>query len=169
MANPMVLLETSMGEILIELDQEKAPVTVENFLSYVDAGHYDGLIFHRVIENFMIQGGGFNMRMQEKESKAPIVNEAANGLSNDAGTIAMARTMDPHSASAQFFINVKDNAFLNHSAPTRDGFGYCVFGKVSEGMDVVNKIKKVKTKTYGPFDDVPVDPVSIISAKRFEL
>ncbi len=168
MSNPMVLLETDKGEILIELDAEKAPKTVENFLKYVDDGFYDGLVFHRVIENFMIQGGGMDGMMREKESGAPIENEADNGLANDRGTLAMARTNDPHSATAQFFINVKDNGFLNHSSKTPDGWGYCVFGRVTEGMDVVDKIRKVQTTTKGYHQDVPKDPVYISKASRFD-
>jgi peptidyl-prolyl cis-trans isomerase B (cyclophilin B) len=169
MANPMVLLETSLGDILLELFPEQAPVTVANFLQYVDDEHYDGLIFHRVIDNFMIQGGGMSVMMREKPGRDPIKNEAGNGLANDTGTVAMARTSDVDSATAQFFINVSDNVFLNHRDETVSGFGYCVFGKVAEGMDVVNKIKKVRTKTFGPFSDVPSDPVSIITARRFEV
>ncbi len=164
----MVLLETSMGLITLELYPDKAPATVANFLQYVDAGHYEGVIFHRVIENFMIQGGGFSIAMKEKPTQAPVINEADNGLSNLTGTIAMARTMEPHSASAQFFINTSDNVFLDHKGKTPDGWGYCVFGKVVDGMDVVNKIKKVKTRRQGFHDDVPVEPVSIISAMREE-
>ena len=164
----MVLMETSMGLITLELYPDKAPATVANFLQYVDAGHYEGVIFHRVIENFMIQGGGFNISMKEKPTQAPVVNEADNGLSNLTGTIAMARTMDPHSASAQFFINTNDNVFLDHKGKNPDGWGYCVFGKVIDGMDVVNKIKKVKTRRQGFHDDVPVEPVSIISVMREE-
>ncbi|MEW5772812.1 MAG: peptidylprolyl isomerase [Thermodesulfobacteriota bacterium] len=168
MSNPLVLIETSMGEILIELFAEQAPETVKNFLQYVDDKFYDGVIFHRVIKNFMIQGGGLAFDMKEKPTRAPIKNEASPALPNLAGTIAMARTPDPHSASAQFFINLKDNAFLNHTAPTMDGFGYCVFGKVAEGFENVEKIGKVKTRSYLGHDDVPAEPVSIISAVRFE-
>ncbi|MDL2314362.1 peptidyl-prolyl cis-trans isomerase, partial [Desulfovibrio sp. OttesenSCG-928-C14] len=157
MSNPMVLLETSSGDILIELFADKAPKTVENFLSYVDEGFYANTIFHRVIKDFMIQGGGMTMRMEDKKTKAPIKNEANNGLSNKRGTIAMARTMDPHSASAQFFINTVDNEGLDFSAETTSGWGYCVFGQVVEGLDVVDKISKVKTKSQGMHDDVPVD------------
>lgn len=169
MANPHVLLETSAGDILVELFAEQAPVTVENFLRYVDQEFYDGLIFHRVIDNFMIQGGGMTLQMKEKPAGAPIKNEANNGLKNVTGTLAMARTMDPHSASAQFFINVKDNAFLDFKDESTQGWGYAVFGKVVDGMDVVNKIKKTRTRTVGPFSDVPVDPILIISARRFEM
>jgi peptidyl-prolyl cis-trans isomerase B (cyclophilin B) len=169
MSNPMVLLETPMGEILIELWPDKAPETVANFLKYVDAEFYDGLIFHRVIKGFMIQGGGMDMMMREKKTNAPVKNEARTDTPNVVGTIAMARTPDPHSATAQFFINVADNHFLDHRDDTADGFGYCVFGKVAEGMEAVEKIAKVKTKTAGFHADVPVDPITIISAKRFEL
>lgn len=161
----MVKLETSMGDILIELDTEKAPKTTDNFLAYVNAGHYDGTIFHRVIDGFMIQGGGMNAEMEEKPTRKPIENEADNGLANDAYTIAMARTMDPHSATAQFFINVKKNDFLDHTAKTPQGWGYAVFGKVSEGQGVVNQIKKVATGRKGMHEDVPVEPVSIIKAE----
>ena len=145
--NPVVLLETTSGDILVELYPDKAPETVANFLKYVDDGFYNNTIFHRVIPGFMIQGGGFTARMQQKDTSAPIKNEADNGLKNDRGTIAMARTMDPHSATAQFFINLVDNDFLNFQAPSGNGWGYCVFGRVTEGMDVVDKIAKVKTTT----------------------
>lgn len=165
---PVILLETSSGDILIELYPDKAPKTVENFLNYVDAGFYNNTIFHRVIKGFMIQGGGLDARMNEKETKAPVQNEAGNGLKNERGTIAMARTMDPHSATAQFFINLVDNDFLNHTEPSGDGWGYCVFGKVTDGMDVVDAIAKVKTKSVGSYDDVPVDMVMITGASRFE-
>ncbi len=168
MANPNVLIETTSGDILVELFPEAAPKTVENFLSYVDDGFYANTIFHRVIPNFMIQGGGMGARMDEKETKAPVENEANNGLKNDKGTLAMARTMDPHSATAQFFINHTNNDFLNHSEPTMNGWGYCVFGKVIEGIEVVDKIAKVKTKSMGMHDDVPVDMVMITNASRFE-
>ena len=164
---PQVLLETTSGDILLELDPEKAPKTVENFLKYVDEGFYDNTIFHRVIPNFMIQGGGMDAKMKEKPTHDPIPNEADNGLKNERGTIAMARTADPHSASAQFFINHADNAFLNHREPTKDGWGYAVFGKVIDGMDVVDKIAKVKTRSQGIHDDVPVDMVLITKASRF--
>ena len=157
----MVKLETDMGDILIELDAEKAPVTTANFLNYVKAGHYDGTIFHRVIDGFMIQGGGMNAAMEEKETGASIENEADNGLTNDAYTVAMARTMDPHSATAQFFINVKKNDFLNHTAKTPQGWGYAVFGKVAQGQGVINKIKGVQTGRQGMHDDVPVEPITI--------
>ena len=160
----MVRLETSMGEIGIELDAQKAPKTVANFLAYVNAGHYDGTIFHRVIDGFMIQGGGMTEDMQEKPTRAPVENEADNGLKNDAYTVAMARTMDPHSATAQFFINVKKNDFLNHKAKNPQGWGYAVFGKVTKGHGVVNKIKGVATGRKGMHDDVPLEPVTIIKA-----
>lgn len=169
MSNPMVLLETSMGDILIELFADKAPKTVENFLAYVDDGFYDGLIFHRVIRDFMNQGGGMDMMMKEKATRAPVVNEASAEVPNARGTIAMARTMEPHSATAQFFINVKDNTFLNRRGDTPDAFGYCVFGRVEDGMEVVDKMNKVRTKRAGFHDDVPADPVTIISARRFEV
>lgn len=160
----MVILKTNYGDISIELDFDKAPKTAENFVQYVKDGYYDGTIFHRVIDNFMIQGGGFEPGMKQKSTRDPIENEADNGLANDAGTIAMARTMDPHSASAQFFINVKDNDFLNHSAKTAQGWGYAVFGKVAEGMDVVNKIKAVATTMAAGHQDVPAEDVIIESA-----
>lgn len=166
--NPIVLLETTSGDILIELYPDKAPETVKNFLQYVDDGFYNNTIFHRVIPGFMIQGGGMGARMDEKETREPIKNEADNGVKNERGTIAMARTMEPHSASAQFFINLVDNDFLNFSEPTINGWGYCVFGKVTEGMDVVDKIAKVKTKTVGIHENVPVDLVMITGASRFE-
>jgi peptidyl-prolyl cis-trans isomerase B (cyclophilin B) len=159
-----VTLETSHGNIVIELDADKAPETVKNFLSYVNDGFFDGTIFHRVIPNFMIQGGGFTTDMVQKKTEAPIKNEADNGLSNDRGTIAMARTNDPHSATAQFFINHNDNAFLNHSAPTAQGWGYCVFGKVTEGMDTVDAIAAVKTGNDSGHADVPVETVIITKA-----
>jgi peptidyl-prolyl cis-trans isomerase B (cyclophilin B) len=159
-----VTLQTSKGDIVLELNREKAPITVDNFIGYVKSGHYDGTIFHRVIEGFMIQGGGFESGLRQKPTREPIQNEANNGLSNETGTIAMARTMAPHSASAQFFINVKDNTFLDHTAPTSQGWGYAVFGKVVEGMDVVNEIKKVRTGSRGGHDDVPVEDVTINKA-----
>jgi peptidyl-prolyl cis-trans isomerase B (cyclophilin B) len=165
--NPLVLLETSSGDMLIELFPEQAPETVKNFLHYVDEGFYANTIFHRVIPDFMIQGGGLTMKMEEKATLDPIPNEADNGLPNERGAVAMARTGDPHSATAQFFINVVDNDFLNHSEPTAQGFGYCVFGKVQEGMDVVDAIRKVKTRTVGVHGDVPVDMVLITCASRF--
>ena len=166
--NPVVLLETTSGDILVELYPDKAPETVANFLKYVDNGFYNNTIFHRVIPGFMIQGGGLTARMQQQDTEAPIKNEADNGLKNDRGTIAMARTMDPHSATAQFFINLVDNDFLNFQAPSGNGWGYCVFGKVTEGMDVVDKIAKVKTTTVGMYQDVPSDLVVITGASRFE-
>jgi len=161
----LVILHTNMGDIKLELDQAKAPVTVENFVQYVKDGHYDGTVFHRVIGNFMIQGGGFDKDMKQKPTNAPIKNEANNGLKNDVGTIAMARTQDPHSATAQFFINVTDNSFLNFSSESRQGWGYAVFGKVVEGMDVVNTIKNVKTSNHGFHENVPVNPVIIEKAE----
>lgn len=161
----MILMKTSMGDIKIELDKEKAPKTVENFLGYVESGHYNGTIFHRVINNFMIQGGGFDEQMNQKPAPNTVENEADNGLANDVGTIAMARTQDPQSASAQFFINVKDNDFLNFRSKTVQGWGYCVFGKVVEGMDVVNAIKAVPTGNAGYFQDVPKTPVVINSVE----
>ncbi len=164
----MVKLETSMGDIVIDLDAAKAPKTVENFLQYVNSGHYDGTIFHRVIDGFMIQGGGMTAEMVEKPTLAPIENEANNGLKNDAYAVAMARTMDPHSATAQFFINVKKNDFLNHTAKTPQGWGYAVFGKVVKGHGVVNKIKGVATGRKGMHDDVPVEPVTILKAEVVE-
>lgn len=159
-----VKLETSKGDITLELNAEKAPVTVENFLKYVADGYYDGTVFHRVIPNFMIQGGGFNDQMIQKATQDPIANEADNGLANDTGTIAMARTQDPNSASAQFFINHKNNDFLNYSAPTIQGWGYCVFGKVADGMDVVDTIAAVSTTTRAGHDDVPEEAIIINSA-----
>ncbi len=153
---------TSLGDILLELDSEKAPNTCANFVQYVEEGHFNDTIFHRVINNFMIQGGGFMADMMQKATRDPIENEANNGLSNLTGTIAMARTMDPHSASAQFFINVSDNKFLDY--PGQDGWGYCVFGKVIEGMDVVNQIKGVDTTTRAGHQDVPVEPILVQSA-----
>ena len=166
--NPTVLLETSSGDILVELFADKAPQTVANFLKYVDDGIYTNTIFHRVIPSFMIQGGGMGARMDEKPTREPVTNEADNGLKNDRGTLAMARTRDPHSATAQFFINLVDNDFLNHSSPTADGWGYCVFGKVVEGIENVDKIAKVKTKTVGFHENVPTDMVLITGASRFE-
>lgn len=163
--NPVVAMTTNLGSIRIELDGEKAPATTQNFLDYVNDGFYDGLIFHRVIPGFMIQGGGFDAQMKQKGTKAPIKNEAANGLQNQIGTIAMARTNVVDSATAQFFINVKDNDFLNHRSASADGFGYAVFGRVIEGMDVVQKIEKVKTANSGFHQDVPVEPVLIQSVR----
>jgi peptidyl-prolyl cis-trans isomerase B (cyclophilin B) len=160
----MVELHTNHGVIKLELDAEKAPKSVENFLNYVKAGHYDNTVFHRVIDGFMIQGGGFEPGMKQKPTAEPINNEANNGLKNVNGSVAMARTNDPHSATAQFFINVNDNDFLNHSSPTPQGWGYAVFGKVVDGMDIVEKIKKVKTGSKGFHQDVPVDDVVIEKA-----
>ena len=161
---PVVELDTNMGAIVIELNEEKAPKTVENFLNYVKSGHYDGTIFHRIIDGFMIQGGGMDAEMNEKATNAPVENEADNGLKNDKGTIAMARTQDPHSATSQFFINVKDNDFLNHSGKNMQGWGYTVFGKVSSGMDVIDKLRGVPTGRFGMHADVPNEPVVINSA-----
>jgi len=161
----MVRLQTNLGEIKIELDSEKAPETVHNFLDYVTNGFYDNTLFHRVIDDFMIQGGGFEHGMKQKTPRAPIQNEAANGLKNDTYTIAMARTADVHSATAQFFINVTNNGFLNHKDSSSHGFGYCVFGKVVEGQDVVDKIKKVKTGNYAGHQNVPVEDVVIQKAE----
>jgi len=166
--NPMVIMETSEGTIKIELWADKAPITVTNFLSYVDEGLFDSTIFHRVIENFMLQGGGFDADMKEKATKEPIKNEASADLKNDRGTIAMARTNVIDSATSQFFINHKDNDFLNHRDDTAGGFGYAVFGKVVEGMDVVDKISKVETGNRGFHQDVPLTPVVIKSVKRLE-
>jgi peptidyl-prolyl cis-trans isomerase B (cyclophilin B) len=159
-----VKLVTTKGDIVIELNEDKAAVTTQNFLNYVKDGFYDGTIFHRVIPSFMIQGGGFNDQMIQKMTQDPIKNEADNGLANDRGTIAMARTQDPDSATAQFFINHKDNAFLNHTAPSIQGWGYCVFGKVTEGMDVVDEIAGVKTTNRGGHSDVPEEVITITSA-----
>jgi peptidyl-prolyl cis-trans isomerase B (cyclophilin B) len=161
-----VKLTTNHGPITIALDAEKAPATVENFLSYVRSGFYANTVFHRVIDDFMIQGGGFEPGMRQKSVQAPIKNEAQNGLKNDRYTVAMARTNDPHSATAQFFINVKDNDFLNHTAPSSQGWGYCVFGKVTEGMDVVDKLKAVKTGSKGFHQDVPAEDVVIEKAEE---
>ena len=163
-----VLMHTNFGDITIELNYEKAPITAANFEQYVRDGFYDGVIFHRVIDGFMVQGGGFDVSMDQKETRANIENEADNGLTNDEGTLAMARTMDPHSASAQFFINVGDNAFLNHSGKNSQGWGYAVFGKVVDGMDVVNTVKKVSTTSKSGHQDVPADPVVIESATIIE-
>ena len=166
--NPKVVLDTSKGEIVIELFADKAPVTVQNFLAYVDAKFYDGTIFHRVIPNFMIQGGGFTADMNQKTTNDPIENEADNGLKNQRGTIAMARTSDPHSATGQFFINSVDNDFLNFKSKTPQGWGYAVFGKVVEGIEVIDNISAVKTKTQGMYQDVPAEAVVINSARRLE-
>jgi peptidyl-prolyl cis-trans isomerase B (cyclophilin B) len=156
-----ITLETNMGDIKLELDAENAPVTVENFLEYARAGHYDNTVFHRVISGFMIQGGGFDTSMNQKSANAPIKNEADNGLKNLSGTIAMARTSDPHSATAQFFINVSDNAFLDYKSPTPQGWGYAVFGRVTDGMDVVRSIEKVQTGNKAGHQDVPLTDVII--------
>jgi peptidyl-prolyl cis-trans isomerase B (cyclophilin B) len=157
----MVKMDTNQGTIMLELDADNAPNTVANFLTYAKEGFYDGTIFHRVISNFMIQGGGFTEDMTQKTVHEPIKNEANNGLKNDNGTVAMARTGDPHSATAQFFINVKDNDFLNFSSETPQGWGYAVFGKVTEGMDIVEKIKATATTTKGPYQDVPEEAIII--------
>lgn len=165
-ADPQVEIKTNMGSIIVELNPDKAPKSVENFLQYVKDGHYKGTIFHRVIPNFMIQGGGFGADFMQKKTRAPIPIEANNGLRNDTGTIAMARTSDPNSATAQFFINHRNNDFLNHSAPTPQGWGYAVFGKVVKGMDVVNKIAAIPTGARGPFpSDVPSQQVIIEDAR----
>ena len=163
MSNPLILRETSSGDILLELFEDKAPVTVANFLRYVDEGFYDNTIFHRVIKGFMIQGGGLGVRMDEKPTHEPIQNEAGNGLSN-----TMARTSEPHSAAAQFFINLVDNEELDHKDDTPEGYGYCVFGRVEDGMDVVDKIAKLKVKPQGEHEAVPVDMVVITRVGRFE-
>jgi peptidyl-prolyl cis-trans isomerase B (cyclophilin B) len=161
----MIIMRTTFGDIHLALDAEKAPLTCANFIAYARDGFYDGTIFHRVIDNFMIQGGGFEVGMNQKPTGHPIDNEADNGLKNDAGSIAMARTPDPHSATAQFFINVSDNDFLNHTGKTQQGWGYAVFGKVVEGMDVVEKIKGVRTGSAGGHQDVPVEDVVIESVE----
>lgn len=168
MANPIVLIETSSGDILVELFTEQAPITVKNFLKYVNEGFYKNTIFHRVIDGFMIQGGGLNIKMEEKQTGVPIKNEASNGLKNIRGTIAMARTFEPHSATSQFFINTIDNNFLDYQSPDEDGYGYCVFGNVIEGMDVVDKIQKTKTHQVGIHSDVPTDIVLITNISLFE-
>ena len=160
-----VKIQTSMGDLVIELDAENAPLTVENFLQYVRDGFYDNTVFHRVIDGFMVQGGGFEPGMKQKPVRAPIKNEAGNGLKNDAYTVAMARTSDPHSATAQFFFNVVNNNFLNFRAANADGFGYCVFGKVVEGRDVIDKIKAVPTGNRGFHQDVPAEDVVIKKAE----
>jgi peptidyl-prolyl cis-trans isomerase B (cyclophilin B) len=163
-AGPIVFMSTNHGDVRIELDRDKAPETVDNFLRYVEEGYYDGTIFHRVISNFMIQGGGYTQDFQKKATHEPIRNEADNGLKNDRGTIAMARTAEPHSATAQFFINVTNNDFLNHAAKTRRGWGYAVFGRVIEGMETVDGIRNLPTGPQGPFPkDVPTGPVVIES------
>ena len=161
--NPRVEIKTSQGTMIVELYAEQAPKSVANFLQYTKDGFYAGTVFHRVIDNFMIQGGGFTEKMLQKETRATIVNEATNGLKNELGTLAMARTSEPHSASSQFFINLKHNEFLNN--PGRDGWGYAVFGKVVDGMDVVQKIAKVQTGNSGMYQNVPTSPVTIISVK----
>ncbi|MCI7773121.1 MAG: peptidylprolyl isomerase [Succinivibrio sp.] len=160
----MITLKTTLGDIVIELNHEKAPITAKNFEEYVKSGFYKGTIFHRVIKGFMIQGGGLNSQLEQKKTNAPIKNEADNGLKNDRGTIAMARTNDPHSATAQFFINTVDNSFLNFRSKDLSGWGYCVFGKVVEGMDVVDKIEKAKTTTVSYYQDVPVETIEILDA-----
>ncbi len=160
-----VKLQTTKGTIVLELDDEKAPETVQNFIDYVKSGHYDGTIFHRVIDGFMVQGGGFTKDMNQKETRAPIRNEAANGLRNKRGTIAMARTMVVDSATSQFFINLVDNDFLDFTAPTTQGYGYAVFGKVTDGMDVVDAIAKVKTGYHGPHQNVPEETIEITHAE----
>jgi peptidyl-prolyl cis-trans isomerase B (cyclophilin B) len=162
----MVVLKTSLGDIELELYPDRAPETVKNFLQYVDDRHYDGTIFHRVIDGFMIQGGGFTADLRQKPTRAPIKNEAANGLKNRRGSVAMARTMLVDSATAQFFINVADNAFLDHRAATPQGFGYCVFGQVVSGLDVVDRIKAVATAQVGPHENVPTEAVTILEARR---
>ena len=164
MSATRVILDTTMGPITIELDEENAPETTANFIEYVEADFYTGTLFHRVIDGFMVQGGGLDANMKNKATRAPIKNEANNGLSNETATVAMARTSDPHSATAQFFINVEDNDFLNHKNETPEGWGYCVFGRVVNGMDVVNSIKGVPTTSHGPMRDVPADPIEITSA-----
>lgn len=169
MDQPMVLIETSSGDILVELFPDKAPETVANFLYYVDDKFYVNTIFHRVIKDFMIQGGGLTMRLEEKATRPPVKNEAANGLKNLRGTLAMARTADPHSAAAQFFINTVDNPELDHTAPDEQGFGYCVFGQVVDGLDIVDKIAKSKVKVQGQHEAMPVDSVVITGVSRFEV
>jgi cyclophilin family peptidyl-prolyl cis-trans isomerase len=166
--NPQVLLETSMGNITVELFKDKAPITVKNFLGYVKEGFYDGLIFHRVIKEFMVQGGGMTEELEQKKPKFAIKNEATNGLSNTRGTLAMARTAVVDSATSQFFINVVDNTFLNHQGKKPDAYGYCVFGKVVDGMDVVDQIRSVKTGNKNGHSDVPVEPVFIKTARVIE-
>jgi peptidyl-prolyl cis-trans isomerase B (cyclophilin B) len=167
MAAPVVDVVTSLGTFTIALDDDKAPKSVANFLEYVDAKHYDGTLFHRVIDGFMVQGGGYDGSYERRATKPPVQNEADNGLKNTRGTVAMARTGDPHSATAQFFVNVVDNKFLDHTAKDQQGWGYTVFGKVTEGMDVVDKIKSVETGTQGPFSkDAPKTPVTITTIRR---
>ena len=159
--NTIINVKTSLGDIKLELFNDKAPITAENFMKYIESDYFANSIFHRVIKDFMVQGGGFTMEMEEKETMSPIKNEANNMVSNERGTIAMARTNDPHSASAQFFINLKDNVFLDFKSDTTQGWGYCVFGKVIEGMEVIDKIAIVDTGSYGPHQDVPKDPIII--------
>jgi len=159
--NTKIIIETTSGDIKIELYDDKAPITSENFKKYIESGYFTDTIFHRVIKDFMIQGGGFTIEMDEKDSMPPIQNEANNGVSNERGTIAMARTPDPHSASSQFFINLKDNNFLDFTAETSQGWGYCAFGKVIEGMDILDKIALVDTGSYGAHQDVPKEPITI--------
>jgi len=159
----MIVLHTTVGDITLELDHEKAPISAANFLEYARSGHYDGTIFHRVINNFMIQGGGFEPGLKQKSTGNPIQNEADNGLANDTGTVAMARTMDPHSATAQFFINVNDNNFLNHTSKDAQGWGYAVFGRVTDGMDVINTIKECRTGSMRGHQDVPEEDIVIES------
>lgn len=164
--NPVVLIKTSMGDITVELFAEEAPITVENFLRYVDDGFYADTIFHRVIPGFMVQGGGFDAEMNQKPTQPPIRNEAQNGLPNERGTLAMARTQVVDSATSQFFINLVDNAFLNHTRPDPRGFGYCVFGRVTEGMDVVDQMAAVATGRHGPHENVPTEPIKILQVER---
>ena len=167
MSEPIVEFSTSHGTFVVTLDPVRAPATVANFLAYVDAGHYDGTVFHRVIPTFMIQGGGFDEQLEKRPTRPPIRNEATNGLKNTRGTVAMARTSDPHSATAQFFVNVVDNAFLDHQAPDGPGWGYCVFGRITEGMDVVDAIRREPTGAVGPFaKDAPLRTVTIERARR---
>jgi peptidyl-prolyl cis-trans isomerase B (cyclophilin B) len=167
MSDTTVVVETNLGTFTVTLDAARAPKTVANFLSYVDAGHYAGTIFHRVIDGFMVQGGGYDAAYVKKPTQAPVENEAHNGLKNTLGTVAMARTSDPHSATAQFFVNVSDNAFLDHTGRSAQGWGYCVFGKVVEGLDVVRKIQSTPTGSQGPFSkDAPLSPVVISSVTR---
>ncbi len=166
--NPRVLLSTSLGDITIELDGVKAPLSTKNFLGYVESGFFNGTIFHRVIPGFMVQGGGFDADMHQKATEATIANEAANGLKNQRGTVAMARTPSPHSATSQFFVNLVDNKFLNHTGETPQGWGYAVFGTVTEGMETVDAIARVRTGNHGPHSDVPQEPVVINSATLVE-
>lgn len=168
MVNSKVQMKTTLGDMVIELDAEAAPITVKNFLEYVNDGFYDGTVFHRVINGFMIQGGGMDKNLKPKPNNEPIVNEASNGLKNDRGTLAMARTSDPDTATSQFFVNHKDNDFLNYKGPSPDKIGYAVFGRVVEGIDVVDKIAAVKTGRKGFHSDVPVEPVEILSVKVTE-